>query len=599
MQPKTATSMAIRLLVCASVAWIVSARPAAAQIDLTGMWAPVFHEDQVERVPGPEVGDFSGLPLNDALRMRADAWDAGLLTLPEHQCKPHPSTYGFRGVGNLRISADIDDATQRIVKLNTHIQWQEQKREIWMDGRPHPPEYAPHTWQGFSTGQWDGNDLVVRTTHLKAGWIRRNGAVLSDRATMTERFIRHGNVMTHVYIIEDPVYLAEPLVRTNGFQVTSNPVMQPYPCYATTEVDRAKGEVPHHLPGANPFIAEYAKKHGLPLAAARGGPATALPEFMKNPPAAAVGVPPRSVPPLAIVPDGEVRSIHVQGNVWMLASAAGNAAVQIGDDGVLVVDTMTGTLADRMIAEIRRLAGNKPIRWIINTHAHPEHTGGNAKVAEAGEAIIAGNFVGQAGQAAANYAQIFAHENTAVRLAKGDRPPPVFAQPSDTFYTSEFDLYFNGEAIQLIHVPNAHSDGDVMVFFRKSDVLVAGDLFLTTTLPVIDTAQGGHIDGVIAGLNRMLDITVPKEKQEGGTYVIPGTGRVADEADVVDYRDMVTIVRDRVRDAIDGKRTLDQVKAARPAQDYEGRYGGSRADTDAFVEAIYRGLSTPPAVTRR
>ena len=121
MQPTIATSIPTRLLVCACLAWVASARPASAQIDLTGMWAPVFHEDQVERVPGPEVGDYAGLPINDALRMRADAWDAGLLTLPEHQCKPHPSTYGFRGVGNLRISADVDDATQRIVKLSTHI----------------------------------------------------------------------------------------------------------------------------------------------------------------------------------------------------------------------------------------------------------------------------------------------------------------------------------------------------------------------------------------------------------------------------------------------------------------------------------------------
>ncbi len=595
-------SMPSRVLVGVLLAWAVSVCPASAQIDLSGMWAPIFHEDQVERVAGPDVGDFAGLPINDALRMRADAWDAGLLTLPEHQCKPHPSTYGFRGVGNLRISPDIDDATQRIVKLNTHIQWQEQKREIWMDGRPHPPAYAPHTWQGFSTAQWEGNVLVVRTTHLKAGWIRRNGTVLSDRATMTERFIRHGNVMTHVSIIEDPVYLAEPLIRTNGFQVTTNPVMQPYPCYATTEVEREKGEIPHHLPGANPFIEEYAKKHKLPLAAVRGGPATALPEFMKNPPAGAVSVPPRPVPPLVVVPDGEVRSLHVQGNVWMLASATGNAAVQIGDDGVLVVDTMTDRLADKMVEEIRKLAGNKPIRWIINTHAHAEHTGGNARVAEAGESIIAGNFVGQAGQTATNYAQIFAHENVAARLAKGDGkqpPPPVFAQPSDTFYTSEFDLYFNGEAIQLIHVPNAHSDGDVMVFFRKSDVLVAGDLFLTTTLPVLDVGQGGHINGVIAGLNRILDITVPKEKQEGGTFVIPGSGRLADEADVVDYRDMVTIIRDRVRDSIEKKRTLDQVKAARPAEDYEGRWGGTRAATDAFIEAAYRGLNAPPAVAGR
>jgi glyoxylase-like metal-dependent hydrolase (beta-lactamase superfamily II) len=286
----------------------------------------------------------------------------------------------------------------------------------------------------------------------------------------------------------------------------------------------------------------------------------------------------------------------------MLASASGNAAVQIGDDGVLVVDTMTEGLADRMIEEIRKLAGNKPIRWIINTHAHPEHTGGNAKVAEAGESIIAGNFAGQAGQAAANYAQIFAHENVAMRLAKGDGkrpPPPAFAQPSDTFYTPEFDFHFNGEAIQLIHVPNAHSDGDVMVFFRKSDVLVAGDVFLTTTFPAIDSGSGGHVNGVIAGLNRILDITVPKEKQEGGTYVIPGSGRLADEADVVEYRDMVTIVRDRIRDSIEKKRTLDQVKASRPVQDYEGRWAPTRAAADAFVEAVYRGVNAAPAVTRR
>jgi glyoxylase-like metal-dependent hydrolase (beta-lactamase superfamily II) len=578
-----------RVLACFVVAVAAAARPAAAQVDLSGMWAPIFHEDQVERVPGPEVGDYTGLPINDALRMRADAWDAGLLTLPEHQCKPHPSTYGFRGVGNLRVDVDVDDATQRILKLNTHIQWQEQKREIWMDGRPHPPAWAAHTWQGFSTGTWEGNILVVRTTHLKAGWIRRNGVVISDRATMTERFIRHGNVLTHVSIIEDPVYLAEPLVRSNGFQLTPNPTMQPYPCYATTEVARDKGEVPHNLPGTNPFIREYATRHNLPFAAARGGPGTALPEFMLSPPGAALSVPPAPAPPLPSVPPGEVHALHVQGNVWMLTSAAGNAAVQIGEDGVLVVDTMTGDLAGKMVEAIRRLAGDKPIRWIVNTHAHADHSGGNATVAEAGESIIAGNFAGQAGQAQANYAQIFAHENAAMRMARMSPPPSVFAQPSDTFFTPEFDFYFNGEAVQLIHVPNAHSDSDVMVFFRKSDVLVTGDLFLTTTFPIIDREEQGSLDGVLAAVNRILDITVPREKQEGGTYVIPGHGRLADEADVVDYRDMLTIIRDRLRDSIARKRTLEQVKAARLLQDFEGRWASPKGGwtADAFLDAAY------------
>ena len=260
---------------------------AFAQIDLSGVWAPIMHEDQIERVPGPEIGDYAGLPINDAMRLRADTWDASLLTLPEHQCKPHPSTYGFRGVGNLRLWSDFDDATQRLIKIHTQIQWMEQKREIWMDGRPHPPEYAPHTWQGFSTGRWEGPVLVVRTTHLKAGWIRRNGLSLSDRATMEERFLRHGDLLTHVYMISDPVYLTEPLVRTNGFRLQLNGVVQPYPCESVDEVIRADGVVPSHLPGTNPASEEFAKKYQLPVDAVRGGAETALPEFMRRPPASA------------------------------------------------------------------------------------------------------------------------------------------------------------------------------------------------------------------------------------------------------------------------------------------------------------------------
>jgi hypothetical protein len=257
-------------------------QPALAQVDLAGMWAPIFHEDQPERAPGPEVGDYLGLPINDAARQRAETWDASLLTLPEHQCKPHPSTYGFRGVGNLRITNEIDDATEQLKAVHTHIQWQEQKRTIWMDGRPHPPEYAAHTWQGFSTGVYENGVLTVTTTHLKQGWIRRNGIAISDRATMVDRFFRHGNYLTHVSVITDPVYLTEPIVRTNGFQLVSNPNLAPYPCLPAIEVPRAKGEVPHHLPGTSGYIEEFAKKHNLPVEAVRGGAETALPEFMRG-----------------------------------------------------------------------------------------------------------------------------------------------------------------------------------------------------------------------------------------------------------------------------------------------------------------------------
>src|SRR6187455_1486937 len=207
-----------RIVVCALFV-IGVASPAAAQVDLSGMWAPIFHEDQVERIPGPDVGDYAGLPINDALRFRADSWDASLLTLPEHQCKPHPSTYGFRGVGNLRITAEVDDKTQSIVKLHTHIQWQEQRRDIWMDGRPHPPAYAAHTWQGFSTGKYEGDILTVYTTHIKSEWTRRNGIPNSEFTTMVEHWVRHGNVATIVTVVTDPVYLTEPLVKSTDFRL--------------------------------------------------------------------------------------------------------------------------------------------------------------------------------------------------------------------------------------------------------------------------------------------------------------------------------------------------------------------------------------------
>jgi hypothetical protein len=185
-------------------------------------------------------------------------------------------------VGNLRITSNYNATTFQVSKIDTHIQWMEQRREIWMDGRPHPPDFAPHTWQGFSTGRWEGGTLVVETTHLKAGWMRRNGLALSDRARMTERFIRHGDLLTHVYLIEDPVYLTEPLIKTNGFRLTTNVDIQPYPCQPAVEIERQPGEVPHYLPGQNPYVAEFAKKHNLPVEATQGGAETALPEFAKK-----------------------------------------------------------------------------------------------------------------------------------------------------------------------------------------------------------------------------------------------------------------------------------------------------------------------------
>jgi glyoxylase-like metal-dependent hydrolase (beta-lactamase superfamily II) len=300
--------------------------------------------------------------------------------------------------------------------------------------------------------------------------------------------------------------------------------------------------------------------------------------------------------------DADVRSLHVQGNVWLINAGFVNAAVQIGDEGVLVVDTLTEPLGAKLGAEIKRQAGDNPIRYVLNTHFHADHTGGNLKVAGAGRSIVGGNFAGQVGAAAADSAQIFAHENVQARMAQpesGETAPPFGAWPTDTFIETQKDFYFNGEPIEMLHQPDAHTDGDSIVYFRKSDVIVAGDVYINTTFPVIDLKHGGNLNGIVKALNTIIRITVPKEKQEGGTYVIPGHGHLADEADVVEYRDMMTIIRDRFADAVKRGMTLEQVKNARLVRDYEGRYGAAQGfwTTDAFVEAAYRSLSQKSPIT--
>jgi hypothetical protein len=256
--------------------------PAWAQIDPSGEWAPRFHEDQPERIPGPDLGDYLGLPINDAARMRGDTWDASLLTLPEHQCKPHPADYGPRGPANLRIWKEVDTASQKLVAYHTHISWQAPERTIYMDGRAHPPEYAAHTWQGFSTGKWDGDMLTVTTTHLKIGWIRRNGIPRSDKATLTEHWVRHGDYLTLISIVTDPVYLTEPFIRTTNWVADPRQNIAPYPCESVTEVVRPAGVVPHHLPGTNTFLGEFPAKYGLPVEATRGGAETMYPEYRQK-----------------------------------------------------------------------------------------------------------------------------------------------------------------------------------------------------------------------------------------------------------------------------------------------------------------------------
>lgn len=296
----------------------------------------------------------------------------------------------------------------------------------------------------------------------------------------------------------------------------------------------------------------------------------------------------------------DMETLPVRGQVSIVSAGGVNALVQIGPQGVLVVDTMSEPESDRLIAAIRTLAGSRPIRYVVNTHAHPEFTGGNLKVAAAGAQLVAGNFAGQVGQRAVEgvvpQAFVVAHENVlkAMSAPTGSQPPTPFgAWPTDTFFKDEKTMYFNGEGIQLSHVSAASSDGDILVFFRSSDVIAAGDIYSTLGYPRIDLARGGTVNGVIEGLNRLIDIAISEQFTEGGTRIVPGRGRISDEFDVVEYRDMVTIVRDRIEALIKKGRSLEQVKAARPTLDWEPRYGSTTGPwpTAMFVEAVYRNLS--------
>jgi cyclase len=296
-----------------------------------------------------------------------------------------------------------------------------------------------------------------------------------------------------------------------------------------------------------------------------------------------------AAPQTAAATPKSLEILEVRPSFFVIAGGSANIGVQVGEDGVVVVDAGSAADAPAVLAAIKRIS-SKPIRYVIDTGPDTDHVGGNDALSKAGEKLFASSTLG--GGPADTFAPIIAAEGVLRRMTTA----ALGGRPTEVFHYSRKYMYLNGEAIEILHQPAAHTDSDVFAFFRRSDVVVAGDVLDTRQFPVIDVDRGGSIQGEIAALNRLVDLAVPSipvVTREAGTIVIPGHGRLCEQYDVVEYRDMLTIIRDRVRDLMKAGRSLAEVKAAQPAKGYMGRYGnpGGAWTTDQFIEAVYRSLA--------
>jgi cyclase len=279
--------------------------------------------------------------------------------------------------------------------------------------------------------------------------------------------------------------------------------------------------------------------------------------------------------------------LHVQGNISMLAGAGGNITVQVGNDGILLVDSGTAAMSDKVLQALRTISKTQ-VTYIVNTNDRSDHVGGNANFAKIGRPLT----IARAAQARVF---IIAFSSILERMSSRNASPslPEQAWPNDTYSEPQKNLSFNGDGIQIFH-QSATTDGDSIVLFRRADVIATGDIFDPTEYPIIDLKAGGSLAGVLEGLNRLRQMAIPADHMEGGTMIVPGHGRLSDVADLDIYQQMVTIVRDRLQDMIKRGMTLEQVKAARPTRDYDPIYGRDTGNwtTAMFVEAAYRSLST-------
>jgi glyoxylase-like metal-dependent hydrolase (beta-lactamase superfamily II) len=464
--------------------------------------------------------------------------------------------------------------------------------------------------------------------------------------SMTEFITRHEDILSIVTVIDDPIYMDEPYVHSTTYAYDPTASVAHEVCNSSAFAENGGTDrhwVPHFLPGENNARNEWLKDETwFPPEAALGGVKTVYPEYRTTLNGASrvesLRVP-ASRSALAIdkriadqsPKDGLVHVLPVQGNIYMLVADGTNIAVSVGPEGVLLVNTGAPQMADKVLAAINQLANDtvtppapntcfgvscagawgwsspymnavisspapaKPVRYIINTSATPEHVGGNEKIATAGFFPRVQGF-GAAVASVGRGASIVAHENVLNRMVAGSKqtPVPAAAQPTDTYFDELHKLpaYFNGEGVVVYHASAANTDGDSLVMFRRSEVIAAGDILSTVSYPLIDVARGGTVQGVIDGLNKIIDLAVPEYRSQGGTWIIPGRGRLSDSADVASYRNMVTMIRDRIKDLKSKGMTVQQVKAARPTLDFDGRYGATSGawTTDMFVEAVYRTL---------
>jgi glyoxylase-like metal-dependent hydrolase (beta-lactamase superfamily II) len=613
--------------------------------DIAGEWRLDNAED-----PGqPPLADYLGIPFNEAGRLRADTTPESIWGTPEYQCRPHSAPHQWRGAGGARILKDLDPISREVVGYRLQYM-RSLDRPIFTDGRPHPPAYAPHSWSGFSTGEWIGHTLKVTTTHLKDGYLKRGGPQTSDMLTITEFITRHDDTLTVVQVVDDPIYLDEPWVLSITSTYDPNAGPNTENCSGSSFAEnggRDRHWVPHFLPGQNTGIGEFLKTQDwIPFDPVRGGVKTIYPEYRS------VLDRTRSVDTLTVPVsksgqdvgkriaaqsprDGEVHVLPVQGNIFMLVADGTNITVSVGRDGIAIVNTGSAQMTDKVLAALTDLARTvaspqatnncfgancpgisswsspyfntviasprpaRPVRYVINTSAAPEHVGGNARIAASASFRRAGGAAGFGGAVRdlGQTATIVAHEGVLSTMSTPKdkaAAAPEAAWPVDTFFDEFHKLseYVNGDPVILYSAPAANTDGDSFVFFRHSEVIAAGNLFSTISYPLIDVDKGGSIQGVIDGLNHILDLAVAEYRAQGGTWIVPGRGRLSDTADVASYRNMLVMIRDRIRDLQKKGMTLQQVKAARPTLDFDGRYGSSVGSwtTEMFVEAVFRSL---------